>query len=65
MPNEGASAEDGRLRLVAESTGGPSNPIDTLLVRRVEESSENEVEELRTPSGRGATRWEEPAPVEG
>ena len=65
VPIEGASAEVGGLRLVAESTGGRRNRIDTLLVRRVEESSENEVEELRTPSGRGATRWEEPAPVEG
>ena len=28
-------------------------------------SAADDVEELRAPSGRGATRWEEPAPVEG
>src|SRR3954468_3501008 len=65
VPIEGASAEVGGLRLVAESTGGRRNRIDTLLVCRVEEASEDDVEELRAPSGRGATRWEEPAPVEG
>ncbi|SNR53836.1 hemolysin family protein [Blastococcus mobilis] len=65
VPIEGASAEVGGLRLVAESTGGRRNRIDTLLVCRVEEASEDEGEELRAPSGRGATRWEEPAPVEG
>jgi CBS domain containing-hemolysin-like protein len=64
VPIEGASAEVGGLRLVAESTGGRRNRIDTLLVCRVEEPSEDEAEEPRGSSGRGATRWEEPAPVE-
>jgi CBS domain containing-hemolysin-like protein len=65
VPIEGASAEVGGLRLVAESTGGRRNRIDTLLVCRVVEPSEDEAEEPRGSSGRGATRWEEPAPVEG
>jgi CBS domain containing-hemolysin-like protein len=65
VPIEGASAEVGGLRLVAESTGGRRNRIDTLLVCRVEPPSAEEAEEPRGPSGRGATRWEEPAPVEG
>jgi CBS domain containing-hemolysin-like protein len=64
VPIEGASADVGGLRLVAESTGGRRNRIDTLLVCRVEEPApEGEVaEEPRTP--RGATRYEEPASVE-
>jgi hypothetical protein len=53
------------LLLVAESTGGRRNRIDTLLVRRVEESTGEAVEESREPSGNGATRYEEPARVEG
>jgi CBS domain containing-hemolysin-like protein len=65
VPIEGASAEVGGLRLVAESTGGRRNRIDTLLVCRVAEPSEDdEAEEPRPRSGKGATRWEEPAPVE-
>jgi CBS domain containing-hemolysin-like protein len=65
VPIEGASAEVGGLRLVAESTGGRRNRIDTLLVCRVETPAEDESEAPRPPSGRGATRWEEPAPAEG
>ncbi len=69
VPIEGASAEVGGLRLVAESTGGRRNRIDTLLVCRVEQPADDDGEEQRAPSGgssgRGATRWEEPAPVEG
>jgi CBS domain containing-hemolysin-like protein len=66
VPIEGASAEVGGLRLVAESTGGRRNRIDTLLVCRVEETSEDDDEgEEPRPRGRGATRYEEPAPVEG
>src|SRR5215210_7102252 len=65
VPIEGASAEVGGLRLVAESTGGRRNRIDTLLVCRVEESSADQAEEPRGPSGKGATRWEQPAGVEG
>jgi CBS domain containing-hemolysin-like protein len=65
VPIEGASAEVGGLRLVAESTGGRRNRIDTLLVCRVPEPSEDvEAEEPHPRSGKGATRWEEPAPVE-
>jgi CBS domain containing-hemolysin-like protein len=65
VPIEGASAEVGGLRLVAESTGGRRNRIDTLLVCRVPEPSEDdEAEEPRPRPGKGATRWEEPAPVE-
>jgi CBS domain containing-hemolysin-like protein len=65
VPIEGASAEVGGLKLVAESTGGRRNRIDTLLVCRVEPPAEAEPEERRGSSGRGATRHEEPAPVEG
>jgi CBS domain containing-hemolysin-like protein len=64
VPIEGAAAEVGGLRLVAESTGGRRNRIDTLLVCRVEEPSEEPGEEPRASSGRGATRYEEPAGVE-
>jgi CBS domain containing-hemolysin-like protein len=65
VPIEGASAEIGGLRLVAESTGGRRNRVDTLLVCRVEETSEDEATaEDANASGRGATRYEEPAPVE-
>jgi CBS domain containing-hemolysin-like protein len=65
VPIEGASAEVGGLKLVAESTGGRRNRIDTLLVCRVEPPAEEETEERRGSSGKGATRYEEPAPVEG
>jgi CBS domain containing-hemolysin-like protein len=65
VPIEGARAEVGGLRLIAESTGGRRNRIDTLLVSRVEKPSEDDAEESRGSSGRGTTRDEEPAPVEG
>jgi CBS domain containing-hemolysin-like protein len=65
VPIEGASAEIGGLRLVAESTGGRRNRVDTLLVCRVEQPSGDSAEETGGSSGRGATRYEEPAPVEG
>src|SRR3954447_1252486 len=42
VPIEGASAEVGGLRLVAESTGGRRNRIDTLLVCRVEPPADDE-----------------------
>src|SRR5919112_2219419 len=45
VPIEGASAEVGGLRLVAESTGGRRNRIDTLLVCRVEEPSGDDADE--------------------
>jgi CBS domain containing-hemolysin-like protein len=64
VPIEGASAEVAGLRLVAESTGGRRNRIDTLLVCRVQDvHAEDDAEQGRHPSG--ATRHEEPAPVEG
>jgi CBS domain containing-hemolysin-like protein len=62
VPIEGAAAEVGGLRLVAESTGGRRNRIDTLLVCRVEPPAEEETEGR---GSRGASRAEEPAPVEG
>jgi CBS domain containing-hemolysin-like protein len=65
VPIEGASTEVGGLRLVAESTGGRRNRIDTLLVCRVEEPDDDGGEEHRGGSGPGATRYEEPAGVEG
>src|SRR3954453_20222477 len=61
VPIEGAAAEVGGLRLVAESRGGRRNRIDPLLVCRVEAPAEEPPEEPRAPSGRGATRYEEPA----
>jgi CBS domain containing-hemolysin-like protein len=64
VPIEGAAAEVGGLKLVAESRGGRRNQIDTLLVCRVEPPAHEEPEERRGSSGKGATRFEEPAPVE-
>src|SRR4051812_26947399 len=61
VPIEGSAAEVAGLRLVAESTGGRRNRIDTLLICRVPEDGE--------PAGDGAAaepaRSEEPAAVEG
>ena len=51
VPIEGAQAEVGGLRLVAESTGGRRNRIDTLLVCRVSEIAEDDA---RTTAGAGA-----------
>src|SRR4051812_17043160 len=64
VPIEGASAEIGGLKLVAESTGGRRNRIDTMLVCRVEPPAEEEPEERRGSHGKGSTRYEEPARVE-
>jgi CBS domain containing-hemolysin-like protein len=58
VPIEGASAEVGGLRLVAESTGGRRNRIDTLLVCRVEPA---EGEDAESRGGRVTARDEEPA----
>jgi CBS domain containing-hemolysin-like protein len=60
VPIEGSATEVGGLRLVAESTGGRRNRIDTLLVCRVPEPGTDD-EEATRPSG--ATRAEEPAGV--
>ncbi len=55
VPIEGSEAVDGGLRLVAESTGGRRNQIDTILVCRVPEPGEDDAQ---------ATREPEPATVE-
>jgi CBS domain containing-hemolysin-like protein len=66
VPIEGASAEIGGLRLVAESTGGRRNRIDTMLVCRVPEPGADDAEQPpAAPPSLGATRNEEPARVEG
>jgi CBS domain containing-hemolysin-like protein len=62
VPIEGAAAEVGGLRLVAESTGGRRNRIDTLLVCKVEERSDDGEEPGEQTSV--ATRADVPAPVE-
>jgi CBS domain containing-hemolysin-like protein len=70
VPIEGAQAEVGGLRLVAESTGGRRNRIDTLRVCRVSEIAEDAggdaaAEEASAGAPTGTTRYEEPARVEG
>jgi CBS domain containing-hemolysin-like protein len=62
VPIEGSSAEIGGLRLVAESTGGRRNRVDTMLVCRVEQPADDEDGDGQP--AKGATRYEEPAPVE-
>src|SRR3954453_1473386 len=57
VPIEGSAAEVAGLRLVAESTGGRRNRIDTLLICRVPEPQDGEAAE--------PARAEEPAAVEG
>src|SRR3954447_10915850 len=57
VPIEGSAAEVAGLRLVAESTGGRRNRIDTLLICRVPEPQAGEAGE--------PARAEEPAAVEG
>jgi CBS domain containing-hemolysin-like protein len=64
VPIEGAAAEVGGLRLVAESLGGRRNRIDTLLVCRVRAAEPDDGEEPRERPN-GAPRAEVPAPVEG
>ncbi|CCG02535.1 hemolysin family protein [Blastococcus saxobsidens] len=63
VPIEGAAAEVGGLRLVAESTGGRRNRIDTLLVSRLPEPSEDGEENRDGQSASGSTRAELPAGV--
>jgi CBS domain containing-hemolysin-like protein len=58
VPIEGASADVGGLHLVAESTGGRRNRIDTLLVTRVPEPTDSDDDEP-------ASREAQPATVEG
>lgn len=64
VPIEGAAADVGGLRLVAESRGGRRNQIDTLLVCRVPEPGADE-SAGEGEGATGATRFEEPARVEG
>jgi CBS domain containing-hemolysin-like protein len=72
VPIEGSAAEVGGLRLVAETTGGRRNRIDTLLVSRVPEPSEGRPPERATDQPAlpaeppaGAARPDQPAAVEG
>ena len=58
VPIEGSEAEVGGLHLVAESTGGRRNQIDTILVSRVPEPGADDEDAE-------ATRQPEPAAVEG
>ncbi|RFU20678.1 hemolysin family protein [Geodermatophilus marinus] len=60
VPIEGSAAEVAGLRLVAESTGGRRNRIDTLLVCRV--AAPEAADDGGPP---GATRVEDPADVTG
>jgi CBS domain containing-hemolysin-like protein len=62
VPIEGSAAEVGGLRLVAETTGGRRNRIDTLLVCRVAEPVQDGPDRLEPPS-LGATRDDHPAGV--
>ncbi|KGH48155.1 membrane protein [Modestobacter caceresii] len=57
VPIEGSAAEVGGLQLVAESTGGRRNQIDTILVNRVPEPSAEEADDE-------PAREPEPAAVE-
>jgi CBS domain containing-hemolysin-like protein len=61
VPIEGATAVVGGLELVAESTGGRRNRIDTLLVCRAPQRDEHGGDERGRSSG---GRHEEPAGVE-
>ncbi|MGY1709261.1 hemolysin family protein [Geodermatophilus sp. SYSU D00758] len=60
VPIEGSAAEVAGLRLVAESTGGRRNRIDTILVCRVPDPAAAE-----DGGPQGATRVEDPADVTG
>jgi CBS domain containing-hemolysin-like protein len=60
VPIEGSAAVVGGLRLVAESTGGRRNQIDTILVCRVPEPGEED-----EAAADRAAREPEPAAVEG
>jgi len=61
VPIEGATAVVGGLELVAESTGGRRNRIDTLLVCRAPQGDDSGGEERGRSSG---GRFEEPAILE-
>src|ERR687894_408815 len=53
VPIEGSAAEVAGLRLVAESTGGRRNRIDTILVSRLPEEEETETTEGQEPQSNG------------
>ncbi len=57
VPIEGSAAEVAGLQLVAESTGGRRNRIDTILVTRLPD--------VDPEHQSGATRAEVPAAVDG
>src|ERR687894_4246 len=59
VPIEGSQAEVAGLRLVAESLGGRRNRIDTLLVCKVPEPSEDGEAAGEAPPSGGATRYEQ------
>ena len=60
VPSEGSATEVGGLRLVAESTGGRRNQIDTILVCRVPEPGADDETVVEQPA-----REPQPAAVEG
>jgi CBS domain containing-hemolysin-like protein len=62
VPIEGSAAEVGGLRLVAETTGGRRNRIDTLLVSRVPEPTPDEAAADEQPPP-GGTHADQPAGV--
>jgi len=63
VPIEGSAAEVGGLRLVAESTGGRRNQIDTILVSRAPEPGKDD-EEGAADDADQPTREAEPVVVE-
>jgi CBS domain containing-hemolysin-like protein len=63
VPIEGSSAEVGGLRLVAETTGGRRNRIDTLLVCRVPEPTPPDHAAADEPRPPGDTHADQPAGV--
>ena len=68
VPIEGSEAEVAGLKLVAESIGGRRNRIDTLLVCRVADRVADRAADDgdgAAPADGGATRYEQPAAVEG
>jgi CBS domain containing-hemolysin-like protein len=64
VPIEGSQTEVAGLKLVAESLGGRRNRIDTLLVCRVDQQAADD-DDADEPVTGGATRYEQPAAVEG
>jgi CBS domain containing-hemolysin-like protein len=65
VPIEGSAAEVGGLRLVAESTGGRRNQIDTILVCRVPEPGADDEAPAAEEEAEQPAREPQPAAVEG